>query len=154
MEYQECKIGRTFVARLHEGDSIYEEIEGLAAKENVSCATVLALGGIRKGGVVTGPEDPNVLVGIKPMVQRFDDARELVGVGTLFPAEGKPSLHFHAGMGRGTEALVGCPREEARVFLILEVVVIEWVGLQAERLRDPETGFQLLTLMGQGGGGE
>ncbi len=81
------------------------------------------------------------------MVQRFDDARELVGVGTLFPCEGKPSLHLHAGIGREDKALVGCPREKADCFLILEVVIIEWIGLNAERVRDPETGFHLLTLL-------
>lgn len=152
MEYAECRMGRTFVARLYDGESIYEEVESIAAREGIACASVLALGGIRKGAVVTGPEDPDRLEGIRPMVQRFDDARELVGVGTVFPAEGKPSLHFHAGMGRGKEAIVGCPREEARVFLILEVVIIEWVGIDAQRLRDPETGFQLLSLMGGGRG--
>jgi predicted DNA-binding protein with PD1-like motif len=147
MDYGECRVSRTFVARLHDGESIYDEIEGLAAKENVRCATVLALGGIRKGGVVTGPKDPTSLVGIEPVVQRFDDAREIVGVGTIFPADGKPSLHFHAGMGRGETVLVGCPREEATCFLILEVVIIEWVGIEAERVRDPETGLQLLKIL-------
>ena len=146
MEYQECKIGRTFVARLSDGDAIYEEIEGLAAREGVRCGSVLAVGGIRKAGVVTGPEDPSSLRGIVPHVERFDDARELLGVGTLFESEGKPSLHFHAGMGRGDHALVGCPREEATCFLILEVVVIEWLGLEAGRELDPETGFHLLRL--------
>lgn len=147
MEYQECRIGRTFVARLEEGESLYEEIEGLAEKEYVQCASVLILGGIRRGGVVTGPANPDTLENLQPMVQRFEDARELVGVGTIFPCEGKPSLHLHAGIGREDKALVGCPRETADCFLILEVVLIEWVGLNAERVRDPETGFHLLTLL-------
>ena len=73
-------------------------------------------------------------------------AREIVGLGTLFQSEGKPSLHFHAGIGRGDHAIVGCPREQATCFLILEVVVIEWLGLEAERIPDPRTGFRLLTL--------
>ena len=146
MEYQECKMGRTFVMRLSDGESIYDEVQGLAEKESVRCASVLAIGGIRKGGVVTGPEDPSSLQNIVAHVERFDDAREMVGVGTIFECEGKPLLHFHAGMGRGDGALVGCPRIEATCFLILEVVVMEWIGLDAERVADPETGFQLLKL--------
>jgi predicted DNA-binding protein with PD1-like motif len=150
MEYRQCGIGRTFVARLRDGESIYDEIEGLAAREGIASAVVLALGGVRKGAVVTGPRRPS-LKDIEPLVERFDDARELVGAGTLFPSEGRPSLHFHAGIGRGKEALVGCPRVEATCFLVLEVVIIELVGLDAERVRDPETGFRLLGFLAAAG---
>lgn len=146
MEYSECRIGRTFAARLRDGESIYAEIEKLAEKEGVQCASVLAVGGIRRGAVVTGPLNPDQPGNLQPMVQRFDDARELVGVGTLFPQNGKPSLHFHAGMGRGNESLVGCPRERAECFLILEVIIIEWLGLDARRDWDPATGFHLLRI--------
>jgi predicted DNA-binding protein with PD1-like motif len=71
----------------------------------------------------------------------------MVGVGTIFQSEGKPSLHFHAGIGRGDHALVGCPRESAECFLILEVIVIELLGLDASRVHDPQTGFHLLRLL-------
>ncbi|NQU42328.1 DNA-binding protein [bacterium] len=145
MQYTTTQIGRTLIARLEDGESIYAEIEKLAEKEKVLCATVLALGGIRRGAVVTGPKEAK-LRDIEPMVQHFDDARELVGIGSLFPADGKPMLHFHAGIGRGETALVGCPREEAVCFLVLEVFIIEWVGADARRELDPESGLKLLKL--------
>ena len=146
MDYRECRIGRTFVARLRDGESIYDKIEGLAALEGIKSAAVLALGGIRKGGVVTGPQKPE-LENIVPNIERFDDARELVGVGTLFLGNGNPSLHFHAGIGRGKTALVGCPREEAICFLVLEVIIIELIGMDAQRMHDPESGFHLLNFL-------
>jgi len=99
---------------------------------------------MRKGKVVTGPENPTGKV--VPHYEEFDDARELVGVGTLFLSEGKPSLHFHAGIGRGDTALVGCPRAGMSVYLVLEVVITELVGLEAKRAYDEGSGLSLLAV--------
>ncbi|UCC67262.1 MAG: hypothetical protein JSV79_08995, partial [Armatimonadota bacterium] len=77
-----------------------------------------------------------------------DDARELVGVGTVFPSDGKPTLHFHAGIGREDTALVGCPRAGMSVYLVLEVIIIELVGVQADRALDEESGLNLLKIVG------
>ncbi len=146
MEYVQGSLGRVFVARLEEGESIYEAVEEIARKEGVVSAAVLALGGMKRGKVVTGPESPTGK--IVPHYEEFDDARELVGVGTVFPAEGRPSLHFHGGMGRGDSALVGCPRAGMAVFLVLEVIIIEIVGVNAERAMDAAAGLHVLRLLG------
>jgi predicted DNA-binding protein with PD1-like motif len=144
MRYTEGKLGRVFVARLEEGESIYEAVESIAVKENIKCASVTAIGGMISGKVVTGPE--NKRGKIVPHFEEFDDSREIVGVGTLFPQDGKPSLHFHAGIGRRDRALVGCPRAAMSVFLILEVVITEILGVDASREFDAELGVSLLKL--------
>lgn len=146
MEYRQGKLGRVFVAKLSDGESIYDAVEQIAEKEGVSAAAVMAVGGIRSGKVVTGPEDPNGKV--VPHYEEFNDARELVGFGTVFPLDGKPVLHFHAGMGREQGALVGCPRAGMTVYLTLEVVIVEIDGVQGERAFDPEWGVHLLRLLG------
>lgn len=146
MEYQEVNTGRVFVARLFDNEAIYEKIEALAIEENIQAASVQLLGGIRRAGVVTGPKNPDDMKNLEPQCTRFDDARELLAAGTIFPCDGKPSLHLHAAIGRDGKALAGCPREGADTFIILEAVIQEWTGLQAERARDPETGFALLRL--------
>ena len=146
MEYTQGTLGRVFVARLSDGESIYEAVEQIAAREGIAAAAVMAVGGMRSGKVVTGPVNPTGEV--VPHYEEFDDARELVGFGTLFSQEGKPSLHLHAGIGRGDGALVGCPRAGMSVFLVLEVVIIELVGVDATRELDPETGFHLLKIAG------
>lgn len=148
MEYTQGSLGRVFVARLHEGESIYQAVEEIARREGVASAAVMAVGGMRSGKIVTGPENPTGE--IVPHVEEFDDAREMVGFGTLFQQDGQPSLHFHAGVGRGKEALVGCPRVAMSVFLVLEVVIIELLGVQAERVPDPATGWHLLGVLGPG----
>ncbi|MHB9131818.1 MAG: PPC domain-containing DNA-binding protein [Armatimonadota bacterium] len=146
MEYTQGTLGRVFVARLQEGESVYDSVEEIARKEGILSAAVFAVGGMRRGKVVTGPEQ---LTGkIVPHFEEFDDARELVGVGTLFPQEGRPSLHFHAGIGRGSTALVGCPRAGMAVFLVLEVIIIELCGIDAQRVLEPEFGVHLLKILG------
>ncbi|MBN1458487.1 MAG: DNA-binding protein, partial [Armatimonadetes bacterium] len=118
----------------------------IATREGIPAASVLALGGIRGGKVVTGPVNPTGK--IVPHFEEFDDARELVGIGTVFLSDGRPTLHFHAGIGRGDSALVGCPREGMSVFLILEVVITELLGVQAERTHDEVSGLSLLCVTG------
>jgi predicted DNA-binding protein with PD1-like motif len=144
MNYTQGKLGRVFVARLEDGESIYDVIEEIARKEGIEAASILGIGGMRKGKVVTGPQQPTGK--IVPHYEEFDDARELVGVGTLFMSEGKPSLHFHAGIGRGESALVGCPRGGMSVFLVLEVVIIELLDVKAERALDEGSGLRLLKI--------
>jgi len=144
MRYTQGQLGRVFVARLEDGESVYEAVEEIAQREGVKAAAVFALGGMRKGKVVTGPE--NTTGKVIPHYEEFDDARELVGVGTVFLSDGKPTLHFHAGIGRGESALVGCPRAGMSVYLVLEVVIMELVSVAAERTYDPGSGLNLLTI--------
>lgn len=149
MQYTKGTLGRVFVARLEDGESIYSVVEEIAERESVKSATVMAVGGMRRGKVVTGPK--NTTGKIEPHYEEFDDAREIVGFGTVFEQDGKPSLHFHAGIGREDKALVGCPRAGMSVYLILEVVIIELAGVEASREFDPEFGVHLLKVIGAGG---
>ena len=145
MQYTQGSLGRVFVARLDDGESVYEAVEEIARRESIFSAAVLAIGGMRKGKVVTGPKHPTGKV--VPHYEEFDDARELVGVGTVFLSDGEPMLHFHAGIGRGGSALVGCPRAGMSVYLVLEVVIIELVGVGAARALDEKSGLKLLRIL-------
>jgi|WetSurMetagenome_2_1015567.scaffolds.fasta_scaffold203814_2 uncharacterized protein len=145
MEYTQGRLGRVFVARLSDGESVYDAVEEIARRESISAAAVLAVGGIRSGKVVTGPEQPTGR--IVPHFEEFDDARELVGLGTVFLQDGAPSLHFHAGIGRGQSALVGCPRAGMAVFLVLEVTIIELLDVNAARELDAASGVHLLRIL-------
>lgn len=150
MEYTQGTLGRVFLARLSDGDSIYDAVTEIASKENVRVGAVMAMGGMRSGKVVTGPESPHGTV--VPIVNEFDDARELVGFGTLVWIEDKPSLHFHGGIGNHEEVMIGCPRIAMATYLVLEVVIIELLGIEATRVMDPEYGVHVLSLAGPVGG--
>ncbi|MDP6546045.1 MAG: DUF296 domain-containing protein [Phycisphaerae bacterium] len=146
MDYQIGKIGRVIVARGFDGEDVYEEIESIAAKENVSSAAVILIGGLRSARVVVGPKSPTGP--IEPNYTEFDDAREIAGVGTIFSDcdDDSPKLHLHAAIGRGDETIAGCPRGGAKIFCVLEVVIIEIEGLDASRALDPDLALKLLTL--------
>ena len=144
MRYSQGKMGRVFVACLEDGESIYTAVENIATKENIKSAAVWAVGGMRRGKVVVGPK---MTTGkIYPMHEEFDDAREIVGFGTVFVADGSPKLHFHAGIGRGDKAIVGCPRDGMDVYLTLEVVIIELEDINATRELNEDFGVHLLTI--------
>lgn len=147
MDYDIGKIGRVVVARLFEGEDIYAEIQGLAARENIRRATVLLVGGMRKGKIVVGPKSPTVP--LEPEFREFDDAREIAGVGTIFPEDcdnGAAKLHLHAAIGRGDETHAGCPRGGATVFCVLEAVITEILDIDATRRLDGNTALKLLTV--------
>ena len=147
MDYQVGRIGRVIVARGFEGEDVYAEIEAIASRENVRCGVAVVVGGLRSAKVVVGPK--RTRGPIEPKYTQFDDAREIVGVGTIFSQESAPKLHLHAGIGRGRRPIVGCPRGGATVFCVLEVVIFELDGIDACRKLDPQLGLAVLTL-GQG----
>jgi len=71
----------------------------------------------------------------------------VLGVGTIFSDEDGPKMHIHAAMGKGKDVLVGCPRCGAKVFLVLEVIIVEITGTTAMRKLN-EKGVKLLEIVG------
>lgn len=142
MDYSIGSVGRVVVVRLCEGDELYECIEGVAVKENIASAAVFVTGGFRGADVVVGPkqEKPEIIGDFR----KFVGPGEVLGVGTLYSDEEGPKMHIHTAMGKGDLAMVGCPRGGAKVFLVLEVTIIEIVGTTARRELDEGSGVKLL----------
>ncbi len=147
MEYREGRIGRIFVLRLEEGERLPEAIEAFARAQQVREAMAIYVGGAQDGSrLVVGPDAhrPDAIV---PLVHALAGIQEVLGVGTLFPNEaGDPVLHLHAAAGREGGATVGCSRAGVEVWLVGEVILLEIIGTEGTRRRDPATGFQLLRL--------
>jgi predicted DNA-binding protein with PD1-like motif len=53
---------------------------------------------------------------------------------------------MHCGMGREKATLVGCLRDKASVYLVVEAVLMEFKGLNARKELDEKTGLYLLSL--------
>ncbi len=145
MQYSEGKLGRVFALRLEHGDPMPQSLEDFAAEQGVLAGIAVMVGGAEDGSrFVVGPEDGEVLPPV-PVVTALGGVHEVAAVGTIFPDEaGRPSLHMHAAFGRGEEARAGCIRAGIVTWHVLEVVLIEVVGLDAVRVADAETGFALL----------
>jgi predicted DNA-binding protein with PD1-like motif len=132
--------------RLHEGDGVYDSIQSVAVKEGIGSAVVFVIGGVKNGAVVAGPIDQNERP-LKTIIKRFEDAREIAGIGTLFKNEaGEMKLHMHAAIGKGSEPIVGCPRLGLDSWLVTEVIILELLGLNAVRAKEG-SGLELLTFL-------
>jgi len=147
MQYREGRIGRVFVLRLEGGERLPEVIEAFAADQGLAAAMVIYVGGAQDGSrMVVGP-DASRRDAVIPLVHILAGIQEVAGVGTLFPDEaGRPVLHLHAAAGREGGAAVGCARAGVEVWLVGEVIILEIIGSDAVRRRDPQTGFTLLSL--------
>ena len=142
MEYSIGKTGRVFGVRLFEGEDLYENVESLAKKEGINSAAVFITGGFRQAKVVVGPkqEKPRIVANFKD----FIGPGEALGVGTIYWDDTAPKLHIHTAIGKGNDTVVGCPRGGAKTFLILEITIIEFEGINAERRLDKDKDLKLL----------
>lgn len=114
----------------------------IAQKENMTAAVVYLVGGMREARIVVGPEKEEMPP--VPVWKELGESHEVVGFGTIFPQDGVPKLHFHGAFGKRDSVKVGCMRENAETFLVLEAVIIEITGVNASREFDPASGMTLL----------
>ncbi len=147
MHYNEAKLGRVFVLRLHDGDHLPDVIESFAMEHKVQGALCFFIGGSKDNSrVVVGPRN-SAEKPTEPMVTLLKGVHEACGVGTLFSDEaGKPKLHMHAAFGRNEKTVTGCVRLGVDVWRIGEVVMLELTGTKAHRATDKETGFDFLEI--------
>ena len=144
MKACEGRIGRVFVIRLEDGDMVPGCIERFAEDNGVSVGHAILVGGIGAGDVVVGPrrseEKPPA-----PMLLPIDGAHEVLGLGVLAPGEdGKPALHIHAALGRAGQTMTGCLRHGVTTWLVGEVILYEILGADVVRIKDEQSGFELL----------
>ena len=145
MKATEGSVGRVFVIRLEHGDVVPDCLEDFAAEHEVRHAFVTLTGGIGEGQVVVGPRRSDEMPP-DPMLLPVDGAHEVSAHGILAPDEdGKPVLHIHGALGRSGQTMTGCLRPGVTTWLLGEAVMLEVVGAAADRVKDPASGFALLT---------
>jgi hypothetical protein len=102
------------------------------------------MGALRDGRAVTGPKLP--VVPPTPNFEAYESAWEVFGMATIYPSIEGPKLHIHSALGRGRESILGCIRDKAEIYLIVEAVLFEICGLNAERVWDEKMQLYLLSL--------
>ncbi len=145
MQYRVGRIGRVVVARFSDGDDLLEGLKDIARKEGLRAAVFQVVGGLKKGDFVVGPETEEMPP--RPVWRELSESHEVVGVGTIFWKDEEPLVHFHGAYGKKDSVKVGCLRKGSEVFLILEVMIFEMEGINAERVPDPESGLPLLSFL-------
>ena len=141
MQYSEGQIGRVFSVRIDDGEDFIREIERFVAAMNIQSGMVHFLGAVRNASLVTGPKD--AVIPPSPRGEEIFGGWELLGFATIYPGEEEPSIHLHTAAGKGIRSLTGCLREKAEVYLVIEAIVTEFVGISAKRILDPKTGVNL-----------
>jgi len=144
MRYKAGKVGRVVLARFDHGEQVVPALAGLCEKEGISSGWFFLFGAIRNGRLVAGPRETSLPP--DPVWQEFTDPFEIVGMGSIAAGGGSPSIHLHSSLGRGKEVLTGCIRKEGEVFIVVEAMVLEILGLRATRSPDEQSGLELLTL--------
>jgi uncharacterized protein len=144
MQYSEGRMGRVFVLRMDHGEDMIEALQRFLREKKIESAAALFMGALRDGRAVTGPWKPEVPP--QPRFDAYQSAWEVFGMASVYPSVEGPKLHIHSGMGRGRKALLGCIREKAEVYLVVEMVLFEICGLGAEKAWDEGMQLFLLTL--------
>ena len=144
MQYTEGQLGRVFVVRIDDGEDMLVSLRQFILDKGIQAGSVTFLGALMSGRMVTGPEEP--VIPPVPHFVMFEGGWEVFGVGTIYPGEGGPHIHYHASVGRSGHALTGCLREKATTYLVIEAVIMEFTGLKARREFDQKTQLHLPVL--------
>ncbi len=142
MKYKQGSFGRVFVLRFDDQDDLLKEIKSVAVTEAIKVGTVMLLGGLRQVGVVSGPKEP--VIPPDPQWVNVSDGREVLGFGTLFWKGEEPIIHLHGAVGRNRETITGCIRRDSSVYLVIEAVITEILGIDASKILDAKTGLVML----------
>ncbi len=141
MQYSEGQVGRVFTVRIDDGEDFIREIQRFVTAMNIQSGMIHFLGAVRSAKIVTGPKEP--VFPPTPKREEIFGGWELLGFATIYPGEEEPSIHIHTAAGKGIRSLAGCLREKAEVYLVIEAIITEFVGISAKRILDPKTGVNL-----------
>jgi predicted DNA-binding protein with PD1-like motif len=144
MQYTKGSIGRIFLLKFDNEDVLLEELSRFVKKERLKAATMVFIGALKEGDLVTGPKKP--IIPPEPNKVSFQDGWEVMGIGTIFKNKSGPQIHIHSSMGKKLKTLTGCVRGKSKVFLVIEAVVFELKGVNATKSIDPRTGLNLLKI--------
>ena len=145
MKYTQGTVGRVFLLKFDNNDILIDNLSSFVKKEKVKAATMIFIGALRKGNLVTSPKQ--LVIPPQPNKIIFKDGWEVMGVGTIFTNSKGPQIHIHASLGKKNKVLTGCVRENSKVFLVIEAVVFELKGIKAGKDIDPKTGLNLLRIL-------
>ncbi len=145
MQYTKGFLGRVFLLKFDNNDVLIDSLSNFAKKERLKAATIIFIGALNQGDLVTGPKKP--VIPPQPNKVVFKDGWEVMGIGTIFTNSKGPQIHIHASMGKKNKVLTGCIRGKSKIFFVIEAVIFELKGIKASKDIDPKTGLNLLRIV-------
>ena len=138
MEYRTGSIGRVVSIRFDHGDDFFTGLREILLQEKIRKAWFQVIGALDRAGMVIGPKE--AVIPPDPVWRDVDGASELIGCGSVYMDGDEPKVHLHGSLGEHGTTLTGCIRRDTRVYLLLEVVLFELIGIDALRPRDEVLG--------------
>jgi predicted DNA-binding protein with PD1-like motif len=146
MEYRTGAVGRVIAVRFDHGEDFLAGLREIVLKEKIASGWFQIIGALDQAGVVTGPKEP--VVPPDPIWREVATVCEVVGSGSVHLDNGEPKIHLHAALGDHGETLTACVRRNSRVYLTIEMLLFELVGLGASRPWDTQSEFSRLSFSG------
>jgi predicted DNA-binding protein with PD1-like motif len=131
---------RTFAVVLRTGDEAMHCLQEFAVKERISAAQLTAIGAFRAARLAYFDWEQKEYLPI-PVGEQVEVASL---VGDIAVADGKPSLHIHAVLGRRDGTALAGHLQEGHVRPTLEVIVTESPA-HLRKVNDSETGLALIS---------
>lgn len=142
MKVQEGKIGRVFVLAFDHNEELLTPLKNFIIDKNIRAGFIQLLGAIQKGDIVCGPQE--TVVPPTPIKKEIQTANELIGIGSICWENDQPKIHLHAALGRAENALLGCIRGAAKVYITIEAMITEITGVTLTKNFKEELGLSTL----------
>ncbi len=141
MKHSEGSLRRVFALTFEHGDLLIERLTDFIRANEVRNGYIFFLGALEQCRIVTGPKD--LKLPTAPIWGGFEDGREVIGIGSVAWEGDSPRAHVHVCAGRAGDMLIGCLREEGRVHIVIEAVLLEVAFESLSRGLDERTGAHL-----------
>ena len=141
MQYASGRPGRIFYLRLDHDEDLLSILKEFIKEHQILSGMIHLIGAISEGDIVTGPRE--TVLPPEPVWMGLHGAHELIGTAMIRTGSDGPHLHLHASAGRGEEVLTGCIRKGARVYIVIEAVIIEFEEFTIGVTQDTRSGQTL-----------
>ena len=131
---------RTFALILQTGDEAMSCLQSFAEKERITAAQITAIGAFREAQLAYFDWDRKTYLPI-PVKEQVEVASL---IGDIAVADGKPSVHVHAVLGRRDGTAMAGHLQKGWVRPTLELIVTE-SPTHLCKVKDPESGLALIS---------
>lgn len=139
---------RTFAVILATGDEAMACLQAFAEKERITAAQLTAIGAFQRAQVAYFDWEHKRYLPI-PVAEQVEVASL---IGDIAVADGRPSVHVHAVLGRRDGTAMAGHLQQGYVRPTLEIVVTESPA-HLRKVKDPESGLALISPGGVAQGG-
>ena len=143
--------GRVVAARIHPDRDVLESIEEVCLQHGISCGQITTtIGSLKKVALhYVSRVEPDPELGYTTQLFMEGPFSLLTGQGLVSPSEepGRLNIHYHAVISGENDVIYGGHIEPGTITLTtLDLFIVEVLGVDILRGRDPETGVIVTTI--------